>query len=236
MTKPDAGGRVGRSEAAFVGREAELSSLVQALERSPALVLVEGDAGIGKSRLVRECLQAPALGGLRAMRLECPPLADPFPLGPVVDALHAQPLSSLDLSPLAGALRPLLPEWAHLLPPAPEPLDDPKAVRHRLFRATADLIERLGIDLLVVEDAHWADSSTLELLLMLAASPVTDLRILLTYRPPDLEPGSLLLRLTSRPSSQASQTRVELGPLDVEASRQLVVGLFETDQVSSSFV
>ncbi len=220
----------------FVGRERELAATVQALEHDSALVLVEGDAGIGKTSLVNECLRAPALRSRRVMRVECPPLTEPFPLGPVVDALHTQPLTSLRASPLVGALRPLLPEWADLLPPAPEPLDDPKAVRHRLFRAIAELIEALGIEILVVEDAHWADSSTLELLVMLTASRDSGRRILITYRPSDVPTGSPLLRLSARASPQTPSLRVALEPLDLDTSRRMVLSMFDTQDVSPSFM
>lgn len=48
---------------------------------------------------------------------------------------------------LAGALRPLFPEWAGDLPPSPEPAEDATAARHRVFRALAELLERLNVDL-----------------------------------------------------------------------------------------
>jgi predicted ATPase len=71
---------------------------------------------------------------------------------------------------VGGALRPLFPEWADQLPPVLEALDDARATRHRQFRALTELVERLGVDVLVVEDAHWADAATLELLLTMATS------------------------------------------------------------------
>ena len=79
-----------------------------------------------------------------------------------------QDVRNLRLSPLAGALRPLLPGWAPMLPPTPEPAADATAARQCVFRALAGLLDRLGVGLLVVEDAHWADEVTLEFLLFLA--------------------------------------------------------------------
>ena len=117
--------RPGRSAAspALVGRSAELELLVGSLVDPPAIAFVEGEAGIGKSRLVRECLQSPAVADLEVLMVTCPPMTEPFPLGPVVDGLRRlRPrLGELELSPLAGALRPLFPEWADRLPPAPDP-------------------------------------------------------------------------------------------------------------------
>jgi predicted ATPase len=149
------------SSPAFVGREREQALVMAALDEPPAVVLVEGEAGIGKSRLVRECLTA-SLDAGRVLMAICPPLHEPFPLGPVVDAVQrfTDRIRGLQLSPLAGALRPLFPEWADHLPPALEPLDDSAATRHRVFRALAELVDRLGVDALVLEDAHSADTST----------------------------------------------------------------------------
>jgi hypothetical protein len=74
----------------------------------------------------------------------------------VVDALQraADGVAGLGLTTLAGALRPLFPEWVADLPPAPEAAEDAPAARHRLFRALAELIGRLQIDVLVMEDVH----------------------------------------------------------------------------------
>ncbi|MFF1569679.1 PaaX family transcriptional regulator C-terminal domain-containing protein [Streptomyces sp. NPDC058293] len=142
-----------------------------------------------------------AQGGRRAVLLApCPPVREPFPLGPIVDGvrrLRPTP-SGLGLSLLPGALRSLFPEWAGELPLALEALEDPKGTRHRLLRAMAEPIERLGVATLVIEDAHWADSATLEWLLTLCASGDQRMSIVLTYRPHDVPAGSLLWRLTSR--------------------------------------
>ncbi len=225
----------GLSAAAFVGRERELAGAVAALSESPALLLVEGEAGIGKTRLVRETLGSAPLRDRRVLQVVCPPLSEPFPLGAVVDALHRLVARDLALSPLAGALRPLFPEWADELPPALEPLEDPKGTRHRLLRAMTELVERSGVDVLVVEDAHWADAATLELLLMLAAVD-PGVSLVVTYRPTDVPAGSLLLRLTSRSFASLPQARVVLDPLQVDETRQLVASMFDAEQVSETFV
>lgn len=221
---------------ALVGRAAELELLVGALADPPTVAFVEGEAGIGKSRLVRECLQSPELSGLTVLMVTCPPVIEPFPLGPVVDGLRRlrpRP-DDLELSPLAGALRPLLPEWADRLPPALEPSGDPAATRHRLLGALSELVERLGVDVLVVEDAHWADAATLEWLLILTASEGLDMSVVVTFRSTEVPAGSLLLRLTSRPLG-AARIRVELNPLNVADTRRLVGSMLDTDAVSEQF-
>lgn len=218
---------------AFVGRERPLTDVVAALSEGRRLVLIEGEAGIGKSRLLQEALTAwpdhrPVL------TLNCPPLLNPFPLGPVVDALHRRGIDDLHLSPLGGALRPLFPEWADRLPPDLDPLDDPRQTRHRLFRALIELIERLALSAVIVEDAHWADESTLELLIMLSGAAADPPSVVVTYRATDVPPASPLLALTAR-ASALRPLRVTLPPLDVAATRAVIGSMFDTSEVSEAF-
>ena len=136
----------------FIGRESEISALLQALAVTPAVVLVEGEAGIGESRLVQEFL-ASWDRRQRMLVAYCPPLQTPCTLGPVIEVLRqAAPdgVSGLGLSALAGTLRPLFPEWATDLPTAPDPLDDATTARHRVFSALAELVAGPHADALVV--------------------------------------------------------------------------------------
>lgn len=222
----------------FVGRDPELATVSGALREGPTLVLVEGEAGIGKTRFVRECLDGVRPAG-RVLVAACPPVPQPFPLGAVVDGLHrlagTGQVAALGLSPLGGALRPLFPEWAETLPPALEPLADPNETRHRLLRALTELVTRLGVDVLVVEDAHWADSATLEWLLTLCAAAQPPAHVVVTYRGTDVPAGSLLPRLTSRVPAGRSAARIALPPLDVPGTRRLVGAMFGTGEVSEQF-
>ncbi|MET9018345.1 AAA family ATPase [Actinopolymorpha sp. NPDC004070] len=222
---------------AFVGRTAEVGAFVDALRGPAAMVLVGGEAGVGKSRLVRECLASPALSGRVVLAAACPPLPEPFPLGPVVDGVRRliPPEGPLGLSPLGGALRPVFPELADRLPPAVDVLTDPIATRHRLFRAFAELLECLRVDVLVVEDVHWADTATWEWLLTTYATGHTRIPVVLTYRPADVPAGSLLRRLVTRRPVGMAQLRIDLQPLDVGGTRDLVAAMFATEQVSEQF-
>ncbi|MET8976338.1 AAA family ATPase [Streptomyces sp. NPDC004539] len=218
----------------FVGRSDQLAALGAALVHGPAFVVIEGEPGIGKSRLVRE-----AVGGSGVLMAACPPLPEPFTLGAVVDGLRRLcpgPPSGLELSPLAGVLRPLLPDWAALLPPPPEGLDDPRATRHRILSALTELVGRLGVGVLVVEDAHWADTATLEWLLTLTATAHSGLSVVVTYRPDEVAPGSLLSRLTSRTPADVTFVRMALEPLDLAGTRALVASMFDAPEVSPEFV
>lgn len=226
----------------LVGRDAELRRLTDALEQLPTLIMVEGEAGLGKSRLVREALSALALKGSRSLVAVCPPFREALTLGPIVDAARQAASSGtgvagLGLSALAGTLRPLFPEWTHDLPPAPQPLADAGAARHRLIRAFAELLDRLGIEILVVEDVHWADEATLELLLFLASRQPLVLSLVLTYRPEEVSADSLLLRLSSRvpTGTGGSPTRISLGGLAVADTAGLVSSMLDDEHVSTEF-
>jgi DNA-binding CsgD family transcriptional regulator len=226
----------------FVGRERELAALADALTAagSPSLVLVEGEAGIGKSRLVAEFLAGEPGQCLRVLVAACPPFRQPYTLGPVVDGLRraAGKVAGLPLSGLAGALRPLFPEWADDLPPALEPLPDASASRHRLFRALAELVGRLGVGLLVVEDVHWADDATLEFLLFLTAQQPhqhQQVSLLLTCRPDDVPGDSLLPRLSSRAGALGAVTRLPLGPLSVPQTGELISSMLDGERIHPNF-
>ncbi len=221
----------------FVGRERELAVLGQALASPPAVVLIEGEAGIGKSRLVHEFLATPSGSRQSALIARCPPFRQPCTLGPVVDAVRqvAEDVAGLRLSALAGVLRPLFPEWAAGLPPLPESLEDASAARHRLYRALAELLDSLTVAALVVEDAHWADEATLEFLLFLAARQPERPSLVVTYRPEDVPDGSLLRRLSSRLPAGTTCQRITLGPLDVAGTAGLVSSMLPGGHISDEF-
>ena len=221
----------------FVGRGFELKESLRALAHPPALVLVEGEAGIGKSRLIREMLDMPEARGRRALIAACPPFRDALTLAPIVDAVQqvGASLAGLELSPLAGTLRPLFPEWTKELPAAPEPLTDAGAARHRLMRALAELLDQLGVEVLVVEDVHWADDATVDFLLFIAYRPATRISLVLSYRPGDLPADSPLPRLSSRPAADGGHARVTLGALGVAETSELVSSMLDGDSVSESF-
>jgi DNA-binding CsgD family transcriptional regulator len=221
---------------AAAGGPRRRDQLASALARPGALVLVEGEAGIGKSRLIREFLASADGRGRTALVAACPPVHQPFTLGPLVDALRqaAGRAQGLQLSPLAGTLRPLLPEWAAGLPAAPEPLPDASAARHQLFRALAELLGGLGVSVLVVEDAHWADEVTLEFLLFMMAGQPQRISLVVTFRPEEIAAVPLLRRLSSRLPAVGG-TRITLCPLDVRATASLVSSMLGSERVSEDF-
>jgi DNA-binding CsgD family transcriptional regulator len=210
----------------LIGRDAALADLRHAFSRTPAVIIVEGDAGVGKSRLVREWLADPATVGTATLLGHCAPLREPFPLGPVIDAL-ASAVGWLPtrprLSPVTGALRPLLPELSDKLPPPLEPLDNARQERHRLFRAIRDLLASIGPAVLVLEDLHEMDDGTRELLRFLVDRPPGELTIVLTYRREDLaDPDTPVVGAIP---PDVHQLRLALAPLDQEQVAQLATAI-----------
>ncbi|GAB2922585.1 LuxR family transcriptional regulator [Micromonospora polyrhachis] len=222
----------------LIGREDELTRLGQVLTNTSALVLIEGEAGVGKSRLLDEFLSSPTGSVHSALTAVCPPLREPYTLGPIVDAVlttGVDALANLRLSGLAGALRPLFPEWAEHLPPAPEPAEDASASRHRVLRALAELLDKLGVDLLVVDDAQWSDDATREFLLFLAERDGPGPSLVVAYRPEDLVGDPWLLRLSGRRRPRRALLRLVLDPLDLSETAALASSMLANQQVSDEF-
>jgi DNA-binding CsgD family transcriptional regulator len=165
--------------AGFVGRERELSGLRAALDAGTRLLLVVGDAGVGKTRFAREGMRRAAAGGVVPVWGGCLPLAEKLPLLPVAEALGE--LSRLDGGGLLEAALGMAPPYVRveverLLPQLGPGGTDTSGRgelwrRERLFSAVAELLgvaARRSPVGLVIEDVHWADSTTLDCLTYLA--------------------------------------------------------------------
>jgi predicted ATPase len=190
------GGRV--ASPTFVGRLEELQALEAAWRRAatsePAVVLVGGEAGVGKTRLVAELEARRATDGTRVLSGGCVPVGgDELPYAPIVQALRPLP-EELGLDVIRELAGPSWPELARLVPALGEPQAVPagQAAQLRLFELLLGLLARLSEQspvVLVVEDVHWADQSTRDLLAFLVRNLRRE-RILavLTYRSD--EPGT----------------------------------------------
>ncbi|MFD3418861.1 helix-turn-helix transcriptional regulator [Streptomyces decoyicus] len=215
----------------LVGRDRELGALLGALRSQSAVVLVEGGAGIGKSRLVAEASALLQKEGVRVVTGGCHPLREALAFGPVIDALRrVEPWLPPrdDLSPSAGALAPLLPDLAGMLPEAPS-FDEmePGAQRFRVAHAVRTVLQAITPAVLVIEDLHWSDEATLELLLMLARDLPDDTGMVLTYRGEDLPEGRPVLGAAFRRPPGTGGAEIRLGPLaedDVRSMAQSALG------------
>jgi DNA-binding NarL/FixJ family response regulator len=220
------------TSAVLIGRERELAALLEAATGPPSVVLVEGEAGVGKTRLVQELLARPELRARRRYVGGCQQLSEPFPLGPVVEALRQARIAPHRLNPVAGALAPLLPELADRLPAPPDPLGDRRADRHRLFRALRELLGALGPSILVLEDLHWADDATIELLRFVTPDLPPELTLVGTYRGQERPDAPSLAGLTAR---LPNGLHVPLQPLAREHTRELARTILDTEAVTDEF-
>lgn len=222
----------------LVGRDDELTGVVAVVSATPAVVVVEGEAGVGKTRLVEELLASPELADSRKLLGRCQQIREPFPLGPVIEAVRGvgENLRGLRLGPVAGALRPWVPELAALLPAAPDSLDDRAAEYHRVFRGVVEIVSSLGSSdrvVLVLEDLHWADSHTIDFISYLVAEPPPQVALFLTYRGEDTNAD--VRALTARLPATVARGHVRLEPLDAGATGAMTAAILGVDKVSQEF-
>jgi predicted ATPase len=202
----------------FVGRARELAELDAAFERvregRPSAVLVGGEAGVGKSRLAAEFgSRARAAGAVRVLAGYCLDLgAEGLPFAPftgmlreLVRELGADGVAALLPGRGAGELARLLPELGE-----PGGGGDPGEARARMFEQVLALLGRLagaGPVVLVVEDAHWSDRSTRDLLAFLVGNQHALDRVLIvvTFRWPGAPASGC------RPGRPASRLRGSWG-------------------------
>src|SRR5215468_2698526 len=190
---------LGEEAPVFVGRADELAALDAAFARlrdgRPSAVLIGGEAGVGKSRLVSEFAgRARAAGAARVLYGYCLELsAEGLPFAPFTGILRelARELGADGVAALlpGGSAR----ELARLLPELGEPggHTDPDAARGRMFEQALTLFEQLaesGPLVLVIEDTHWSDRSTRDLLAFLVGNQqfLADVLIVATFRSDEL--------------------------------------------------
>jgi DNA-binding CsgD family transcriptional regulator len=223
---------------AFVGRERELSRLQSSLAERARLVLVVGDAGIGKTRFVGEGLvRAAAGGGLHAIGGGCLPLAEKLSLLPVADALGE--LSRLDGgAPFEAALTVapayVRPEVARLLPRLADGEAEAAGAaeewqRERLFAAVAELlggVARRSAVVLLIEDLHWADGATLDLLTYLTrAAHAGAVTVVATCRSDEVPLDAAVADWLTHVRRDAGVEEIRLGPLSRNEVAEQVTAL-----------
>ncbi len=220
---------------ALVGRESQLSALLATVTSPPAVAVIEGEAGIGKTRLVTELHERLHETGNRFLAGSCSRIREPFPLGPVLEAVRdvGNELAGASLSPVAGALRPLLPELVEMLPPQPAPLDDRAGERHRVFRALVEVLESLCPVVLVLEDLHWADEQTIDFISYVLADPPPKLSLIVTFREEEVD--SRVRELSARLPPVVGRTALTLPLLNERETGAMAASILGTDMVSSEF-
>jgi DNA-binding NarL/FixJ family response regulator len=205
----------------LIGRERErallASPVAEALAGRGSLILLAGEAGVGKTTLVRRVLAGSGLTTLEGFAT--PGGASAF--GPLVEVLRAYLRSTagrpLIEGPLAAHLALLLPE---LGPAARE--GDPATLFEAIRLALATIAARQPTALFL-DDLQWADDATLELLPALARTlPEQPLLILAAYRSDELPRAHPIRRMRSELRRSGHLRQVQVEPLDAEATAALV--------------
>ncbi|HEX6619389.1 MAG TPA: AAA family ATPase, partial [Solirubrobacteraceae bacterium] len=224
----------------FVGRAAEVGLLEAAFARAERGVagaaFVSGESGVGKTRLVRELEQRAADRGARVLRGECAAFgAGELAYAPIGSALRrlARELDAAAFEALVGPARDelarLVPEWGDAAPADGRQGDGDAFAQARLFGVLRGLLDRVAAEmpvLLVVEDLHWADRSTLELLSSLLRG-LRDERLLLvcTYRSDELHRRHPLRPFVAEEVRREGVQRFELEPYSPAELAAQVAGI-----------
>jgi DNA-binding CsgD family transcriptional regulator len=215
----------------MVGREAELATLAGLLDDAAAgravVALVGGDAGVGKTRLVTELAAGAAGRGFAVLSGRCAELGDAVPYLPLADALRDATTSPASAGALLEALaaRPVL---TQLLPDQAGG-DTPGLVKQQLFGAVLGLLTDLAVAtpvLLILEDLHWADRSTRDLLTFLTRMLHAErLALVATYRTDDMHRRHPLRPVLAELTRLPGVISLDLGPLGSSAMAEHLMAL-----------
>lgn len=229
----------GPTRTRFVGRQTELRRLQELWRATTAgskqLVLVSGEPGIGKSRLVREFASSSEVAGATVLFGGCDE-ESVVPYQPFVEALRGYMERSsrsrvrATLGRGSGELARLVPELGDQLPGPPVTLlDEPDADRFRLFEAVGGLLRDLSQSapvLLILDDLHWADRpALLALRHVVAAVEAAPLMVLATYRDVEVDRRHPLTQVLADLRREAGVERVPLTGLshaEIRAFLELV--------------
>jgi DNA-binding CsgD family transcriptional regulator len=226
----------------LIGREGQLSLLADHLAHSRGgqsrVVLIAGEAGIGKSRLATEIKALAVQSGVCSVQGRCFEQDSIFAYAPLIDLLRAfcrgQSGEALAhaFAATASELVKIFPDLSTYLPNlTPAPTIDPEQEKRRLFQAITRFLQQLtkaGQPLLIIlEDLHWCDDTSLDWLLYFArqleAEPVL---VLLTYRNDEVHPAlNQLLAALDRMAHVSEVRLARLGRAEVAAMLQAIFSL-----------
>lgn len=220
----------------LVSRQEQVASLLLAVGRAsagrPGMALVGGDAGVGKTRLISHVAHAAEQAGASAVVVHCVDLGQVgIPYLPFTEALTqlqagaAGPDAAARVAELV-AERPAL--WRLLEPGGSGEADHDE--RLQLFEGIARSLAVAGVPerplVLVVEDAHWADASTRDVLRFLAARARSEnVLLVVTYRADDVDRRHPLRPLLAELSRLEHVERIDLEPFNEDELREFTTAL-----------
>jgi DNA-binding SARP family transcriptional activator len=215
----------------FVDRASEMDALRGAIEQAISgqgrIVLLAGQPGIGKTRTAAEAVEHARSRGMRVLWGRCHETEGApayWPWAQVIRAIVAEEDAGAlqaEMGPAAADIARIAPDVRQVLPDLPEsPALDPEQERFRLFDGVAGFVKRLAARqpiLLVLDDLHWADRSSLSLLEFLAgeiaSSPIC---VIGAYRDEDVSRHHPLSRTLAVLSRQSGVRRLVLAGLGVD--------------------
>ena len=215
----------------FVGRGTEFNSLMTLYEQitnnQPQVVLLEGEAGIGKTRLATVFLDWVRAQGAEVLA------GRPLSYQPLIEALRTRLEQDPDLrqclsDPWLAELSRLLPDLRERYPDLPALTINGVFASSRLFEALARLLHALAAQaplFMFADDLQWADAATLDVFQYLArywSDHRTPALLLLSRRAESRDMGAQMSEWLAALSSTISVTRLQLGPLSAQDIRQIV--------------
>ncbi len=225
---------------AFVGRESEGGTIRAAIDRARAgtgsIVMLWDGPGVGKTRLAMEMAEYASSTGFRCSVGRCYERDEPHPYLPFAEIIESNlaQASSLDdyrrqMGPYAAELAQIAPSLRRIFPDLPKPLELPAAQqRGYLFQSLAESMAgaaRTRPCMYLLEDLHWADESTLALLIYLAHRIAQIPAVILgTYRSEYSEDNPALVR-TLEELIRTGVRPLKLGGLPKNAVAQMLHGL-----------
>jgi predicted ATPase len=227
----------------MVGRKSELDQLrsvfASMLEGRPQGVVVSGEAGIGKTRLLEEFRSSASADAL-VLTGQCVDLgAVAAPYSPIQSVLRGL-IAELGADAVLEAGGPGAEALAALLPELGSRVADPATARlNRVHDAVASVLETVSRQtplVVVIEDLHWADEGTLDLLrFLLRVLSTGRILVLLSFRTEDVSRGHPLRTLLSELDRSRSVTRVELFRLNRSDARRQVIEILGTEPDDEAF-
>lgn len=218
----------------LVGRQSELRRLRDALlsqgKSGVSFIALAGEGGIGKTRLIVECLREVRLKGGLVLASKASELERDIPLSALLDslshALVAEAIRSLG-DPWRVVLLTLLPELAEPSAGLTElPVVQPAALQRRLFEAIRQLFAVLTRDsevLLVIDDFQWADETSIAALEYIRRRLQEGVcRVLLAFRPEEIAPDSTAARFVRAVRETSGDVVISVEELSKPEARQLV--------------
>jgi class 3 adenylate cyclase len=228
----------------LVGRQEELSELEDALlsanRGDGRFVLLAGDAGIGKTRLATELCRRARRLGCDVLWGSCSEVELPLPYLPFVEAIGNR-IGEEDTAVLRRDLGPMVAELAQLFPQLGErptaTTGELAQTKLRLFESVVALLElwaRNRTLLLVLEDVHWADSSTRELI-DYAARRLSKSRVMLlaSYRADELDRSHPLTRAVQVWRRSGLAATVSISAMTAEQVEELIAAILGVEDVSA---